>query len=303
MIHTTPHGISQVFCRPLINYSTATFLFLSGYLTKMDNKEWGSFYKRRIDRVLFPYVIWTFVYSLPFLQTKGFVIFLANLLTAKAAAPLYYIFVYIQFVLLTPLCAKLAKSKYQFIGWLVAPLFVFFFHYYSIITGNKLNSYVVLLWSDTCFGWFTFYYLGLVFGNRIIEKNFSLNKIVMLYLASILLQIFEGYVWYLLGQNNCGSQLKMTSLLSSSLFMLMIYTILKEKSIKVDCAYLRMLGDYSFGVFLCHYMFRNIFKAFNFYEKMIFPFNSFTILFVSLLFCCIVHKAIGDKYGKRMGIC
>ena len=38
MIHTTPLGNYQVLCRPFINFSVATFLFLSGYLTKVDNK-------------------------------------------------------------------------------------------------------------------------------------------------------------------------------------------------------------------------------------------------------------------------
>ena len=35
MIHTCPSGEWQVFCRPFINFSVATFLLLSGYLTKI----------------------------------------------------------------------------------------------------------------------------------------------------------------------------------------------------------------------------------------------------------------------------
>ena len=35
MIHTTPKGNCQVFCRPFVNFAVATFLFLSGYLTKL----------------------------------------------------------------------------------------------------------------------------------------------------------------------------------------------------------------------------------------------------------------------------
>ena len=48
MIHTTPAGVSQVLFRPFINFSVATFLFLSGYLTKAENDNWGAFYKKRI---------------------------------------------------------------------------------------------------------------------------------------------------------------------------------------------------------------------------------------------------------------
>ena len=64
MIHTTPLGNWQVFCRPFINFSVATFLFLSGYLTKISNDNWCAFYKKRIIRVIIPYVIWTVLYTL-----------------------------------------------------------------------------------------------------------------------------------------------------------------------------------------------------------------------------------------------
>jgi len=159
IIHTTPLGYWQVYCRPFINFSVATFLFLSGYLTKIENDNWGAFYKKRIVRVLVPYTIWTIFYTLASLHPEKLPV---NLLTAKAAGPLYYIFVYIQFVLLTPLLGKLAKSKYQFLGWLIAPLSVIAFKYYSLLTGQELNSYIKLIWSDACLGWFTFYYLGLL---------------------------------------------------------------------------------------------------------------------------------------------
>jgi fucose 4-O-acetylase-like acetyltransferase len=65
MIHTTPLGTCQAVCRPVINFSVATFLFISGYLTKTENDNWGNFCKKRIIRVLIPYVIWTVLYTLP----------------------------------------------------------------------------------------------------------------------------------------------------------------------------------------------------------------------------------------------
>lgn len=71
MIHTTPHGIPQVVCRPFVNFSVATFLFLSGYLTKIENANWFAFYKKRILRVFIPYLIWTIIYSLSSIQNGG----------------------------------------------------------------------------------------------------------------------------------------------------------------------------------------------------------------------------------------
>ncbi len=139
MIHTTPLGNCQVLCRPFINFSVATFLFLSGYLTKIDNNNWFAFYKKRIIRVIIPYIIWTILYSI---ESKHIESIPINLLTAKAAAPMYYIFVYIQFVLLTPLLGKLATSKYRYLGWFVAPLSVLFFKYYWLLTGQNMSPYI-----------------------------------------------------------------------------------------------------------------------------------------------------------------
>ena len=165
---------------------------------------------------------------------------LANLLTAKAAAPMYYIFVYIQFVLLTPLLGKLATSKYQFIGWIVAPVSVLVFKYYWLLTGQELNSYITLIWSDACLGWFTFYYLGLVLGNHIIERRYALKELTICYLASILIQILEGYGWLILGETNCGTQIKLSSFLTSSLFLLIAYTILQEGKCDIKNKFLRV---------------------------------------------------------------
>ena len=44
MIHTTPAGQWQIFCKPFINFAVAAFVFLSGYLTKTDNDNWPKFY-------------------------------------------------------------------------------------------------------------------------------------------------------------------------------------------------------------------------------------------------------------------
>lgn len=92
MIHTTPMGKYQIFCRPYINFSVATFLFLSGFLTKIDTDNWSTFYRKRITRVLFPYIFWTIIYTFPAIYSEGIIRLPLNLFTAKASYHLYYIF-------------------------------------------------------------------------------------------------------------------------------------------------------------------------------------------------------------------
>lgn len=294
MIHMTPSGMYQVFCRPFINYAVATFLFLSGFLTKIDNDDWISFYKKRIKRVLIPYLIWTVLYTL---SSKNIGKLPNNLITAKAAAPLYYIFVYIQFVLLTPLMGKLAKSKYCHLGWLIAPVSVIVFKYYWLLTGNQLNSYINLIWVDSCLGWFTFYYLGLMLGNRIIEKKYSLKVLMLLYIVSIIVQMAEGYGWLLLGEVNYGSQVKLSSYLTSSLFLLMVYAIL-QKGCEYRNSLLRVIGDYSFGIYLCHIM---VLRYVTILNAVPYPINSAIVVLLSLFICYIGDRFCGGKVSRVIG--
>ncbi len=302
MIHTTPGGEWQVICRPFINFSVATFLFLSGYLTKTENNNWKAFYKKRIFRVIIPYLFWTILYSLPAIKYNGIEILIKNIITAKACVPLYYIFVYIQFVLLTPLLANLAKSKYQYIGWFISPISILIFKYYNLLTGTELNGYINLLWSDSCLGWFTFYYLGLLLGNGIIKKNYSSRVLIVLYAFSIFIQIAEGYGWFLLGDSNCGTQLKLSSLLTSTLILLYIYTILINGTFNIKNKFLILLGDYSFGIYLSHMMIMRYSTLIPFYKHLPYPINSAIIILISLLCCIIGYRILGKRISGWLGL-
>lgn len=302
MIHTTPSGIEQVIFRPFINFSVATFLFLSGYLTTITNSNWNDFYKRRITRVIIPYIIWSVIYTL---ASKNIKLLPINLLTAKSAAPLYYILVYIQFILLTPILGKLAKSKYQALGWFIAPISVTL--NYIISSGNGSSSYFSIFGQTFCFGWFTFYYLGLILGNNCIEIHYSIKKLFIFYLLSIILQIAEGYILFRIGDANCGTQLKLSSLLSSSLFLLILYMILRNShitsSFQNQFKYLKIVGDYSFGIYLSHYMLIKILKSYTAIKQFIpYPVSSIIVVLFSFVFCYLGSKVIGEKLCKWMGL-
>lgn len=300
MIHTTPAGEMQVICKPFINFAVATFVFLSGYLTKADNDNWLAFYRRRITRVLVPYFIWTVIYSIQDIQSEGLSVLVKNLLCANATTTLYYIFVYIQFVLLTPLLGKLAKSRFRHLGWIIAPLSVVLFKYIPAFGDIHLGKHVELLWSDACLGWFTFYYLGLILGNKLLSPKFNLINLVFLYYVSLLLQMGEGYLWFTVDPAGCGSQLKLTSILSSSIFMLIIYSVLSSNH-GTKCRLLSTIGDYSFGIYLVHMMFLKGLQHLEFYSAIPYPLTSLIVLSVSLIFCYACTAVMGKRAGRWLG--
>lgn len=302
MIHTTPQGQWQVFCRPFINFAVGTFLFLSGYLTKMENEDWMAFYKKRIMRVVIPYVIWTLVYTIFDKQDYHWKSMVANIITAKGAGQLYFIPVYIQFVLLTPLLAVWAKSRYRWLGWWVSPVSMAIFVYYGIFTATKPPEWASMIWAVACLPWFTFYFLGLVLGNHIITRRFSFKVLVVLYLISLVLQMAEGYGWWADGQPNCGTQVKISALLTSSLFVIMVHVLLSKGARGTQNKLLRWIGDYSFGIYLCHVWLIHLMNHWIGKDAIPYPVNSLAILLVSLGFCLAVDHVCGQRICRWLGI-
>ena len=296
LIHTCPLGKWQVIFRPFLNFAVATFLFLSGYLTKLNNVNWKVFYKKRISRVYIPYFIWNILYSILLKNQKSI---LFNLITTKATGTLYYIYVYIQFVLLTPLIGKLAKSKYKIMGWFISPISLILFKYIWLIKGIEMNETITIIWDVCCLGWFSFYYLGILLGNNLIRVKYN-KKILYIYIISIILQIIEGNIWYKLGDINCGSQLKLTSLFTSTIFMLIIFNYLKsEKSPNKLSVF---IGNFSFGIYLSHILIKRIIDNLPFYNYIPYIFNSILVLFTSLLFVLFLNKICGKKLSKWLGL-
>ncbi len=125
LIHSNMSDGLRVAIRPFVNYAVALFLFLSGYLTKLNIDNVRELYKRRIIKVAVPYTVWSLIFYV-LLSRKSVLDFAIKFLTGRCCGIYYYIFVYIQFVLLTPLISKLIKSKYSCMGWLITPITVFF---------------------------------------------------------------------------------------------------------------------------------------------------------------------------------
>lgn len=170
VIHTTPAGVCQIIIRPFVNFAVATFLFLSGYLTHINYKSWSLICKKRILRVIVPYIIWSLIYGFNLLRGREYLDFLQKLLTAQTCFPFYYIFVYIQFVLLTPFLFRLIKSRYWIMGFCISPIFIIVTMYMPRILDYNFPYLVSVFFDDTCLGWLVFYYLGLIIGNKY-EKN------------------------------------------------------------------------------------------------------------------------------------
>ena len=232
-IHTTPDKTTEFLARPFLNFAVATFIFLSGYLTKIENNNWKEFFKKRITRVLVPYIVWTVIYSV---VTSNISKIPENLLTTKASGVLYYIFIYIKLMLLTPLLGKLLKSKYSWGGWLITPISILVMVYIPLIFKIELNQIMTDLIFTSVLRWITFYYLGLALGNRIIKKEYNLKKLIILYVISIILQFLEEYIMLKQNIESYSAQLKFTSIITSVIVILIFYCFIKNRQTRISAS-------------------------------------------------------------------
>ena len=250
IIHFNANGPFAVLDRPFVNFGTAMFTFISGYLTNITIKDFNLFYRKRILKVLIPYIVWTFVYCIG-LGKFGSVV--KCLITGSAAAPLYYILVYIQLVILTPLIGRLIQSKYSILGWLVTPVYILLTRY----IGNGM-SYPVSA-QTLCLAWFIYYYLGMQLGNKTIDFNLNLKeyKLWVLYAVAIVLSICEGAIWFyeFNNSNMATTQLRMTSIVTSLTACLIAYGYINNGANISKGKISRLLismGNCSFGIYFSH---------------------------------------------------
>ena len=298
LIHTCPKGLWQVYFRPFINFAVGLFLFLSGYLTSWEQESWGRFFKKRLLRVLIPYVIWTVVYTLVKRQPERLAF---NLLTTSGAFHLYFIAVYVQLVLLTPLIKMLAASRFRWIGWLVAPVSILLFSYPGVIFPSPLPDRLSLFWFTSCLGWFSYYYLGLLLRQTDFSIPDTFSRHAPLWIAlALFLQVLEGRLWLALGYPDPGTPLKLSALVCNLFIMAAAFRYIRDGKTNPSSFWVQV-GDCSFGIYLSHVLFLWLFSSISFFRHIPFPINSALILLTSFALVYCSRKLAGDKIIRWIG--
>lgn len=299
-IHNTPGGLAQVWLRPFLNFSVGLFLFLSAMLSSAE--KWNPW--KRIYKVAIPYVIWTFIYVL--LNNLKFpaeipLVFIKSLLTAKSAAVMYYIFFYCEFTLLIPIIDKLARSKFKYLGFVIAPLEIIVIRLIPLVMGIELNLYLNVLSSISCLGWFTYYYLGYMVGNNLLQMRMSTKNIFFTWCIAIGLQILEGYWYYSMGEANCGTQLKLTSIFAGSFFALLAYKFVEEQK-HINLKILFKLGEISFGIYFAHLAVMKVLSHVPYYSTIVkFPISVCVTIIVTSVCVYIGRKVLGN-FSKYLAL-
>lgn len=105
-----------------------------------------------------------------------------------------------------------------------------------------------------------------------------------------------------MGELNCGTQLKLTSILSGVLFALLAYKYITIGECYYKCKVLEILGNDSFGIYFSHLAVMSVCAHFSYYSKyIIFPFNALITIFITFMCVKIGNKILG-KYAKYFAL-
>lgn len=306
-IHTVWGGYIGIIIRPFINFAVGMFIFISGYLTNCSEKyHYDQMYKKRILRVLVPYIIWSIIYTIAYIFNGEHKNILFNFLTGQSCNIYYYILVYIQLTLISPIAEKLMKSKYKKIGFFITPSVLLAYYLYIFVVKKEIpfpwnaNNFLV---------WFIYFYLGLILGNKKIKIILKKSILKSLTFFALILQILEANLWYKLGYNAMAtSQLKLSSMLLNIFILLNIFYWLENKnteSIKFKKLknILISIGDMSFGIYLSHILILGILNIFfSYWKNIIFPLNTFLLLTINIMCIIAGRKILNKKTAKYIGL-
>lgn len=244
LIHCLPESPASVALRPFLNWAVAMFLFLSGYLTDEVEIKRGVL-SRRLSKILPPYVAWSAVYVLAF-QRDGLLGLLGSLLTGGAAGHMYFLFLYAQLTILTPLIYRALESCRALV--------------YSV-TPVALIAYELATAAGFAFPvlgrlfpfWMLFYVVGLDWKHWRGAAEGRHRVWVWALVGCVCLQIVAGYYWYSFGDYNMATtQIKLSSMVTSLAVIAVTMSVSSGVKSLALSSPLVPLGDASFGIYLSH---------------------------------------------------
>lgn len=305
-IHSHISYYGGIWIRPFLNFAVGTFLFLSGYLTSKDITSPFDFCKKRILRVLIPYTFWSVIYTMIYNSWGSF---WKNYLIGNACDIYYYIIVYIQIVLITPILIRLINSRFWALGF--APNVIYLIVKYVIaMRGADIPGIFNI---NFFYSWTAFYYLGLCHARRRIDiRKIPLAIYIFAWIILSGIQVLEGHLWlgYFgilpLNYSLAVSQQKISAVLTTLIFDCMIvYFIECKKSIPfmgglkhIAGDIFAKIGDASFGIYLIHVMLLMVLNSYLYNRVLnVFPIN----MFITTLLCSVLVLGIGRILKAVLG--
>lgn len=300
----------EIYIRVFVNPAVAIFIFLSGMLTYVDT-DFSSirhFYVRRLKRVFVPYTIWSVIYII---FTGDYEHALIYFVTGNCCSIYYYILVYIQLVIVTPILIMLIRTRLWWAGYIITPVAIlveYIMAYNDIVITYPYNI-------NNLFVWVSFYYLGLnIRGNDKIINCTKKGTVILcsLIILSLALEILEALLFRAYGRGDIAtSQLKLSSMITAGILCIMIYRlIISRADVPLQTGPIRKLlihlGNCSFAIYLTHQLvimsWNRYLSGFRLNTAYFFIIEAAVVLAVCTGLISIARRLCMPKVGRLLGL-
>lgn len=296
-----------IIMRNIVNFPVPLFLFISGYFTNIDmaKTDLKTFYKKKLARLILPFIIWTTFYNAYNVITKILkhepvktMNIIKSYFTGGATSHLYFIVLLLIFILVTPLLVKALNSKAKSIllcsmsGALLTVIYISNIVFLSD-KYDFLAKYILIV----------FYYFGLYCKNNDFHLTTKVNKktVVGLFTFAFVFNIVETYLllYFKVNSQFSFSQATIGGILYA--FAIIALLLINKRDVNKH-SILSYIGDNSFGIYFIHLFWlsiiKNIFRIANITLPFIFINQIIELigaLGLSIVTIFIVKKIFGKK--------
>lgn len=312
-IHTFPHhngfnslGVEfNVFIRQIINCAVPIFLAISGFFVSQkvftNRQDYLFFWEHQIPKVYIPALVWGLPWLILSIKGGGGIFINVILWLICGLSVLYYIALIIQCYLLLPIIQKITPSRYQ---WKVV---------ISIAAILTVLATAIVIWTRSICGiripliafagpfplWILYFVLGVYLAKT--NRDYRISWLVVFVILSLLLQMIEAH--FLNTFHGVGDDIKFSWILYSVCVILLLFSKRIEGSFNNNFFINRMvtkIGVSSFGIYLTHYLVRNVF--YHIVTCRFWPLDWFSIIFLDIMFIIVMQKVLPKSTYKYLGI-
>ncbi|MEI6518687.1 MAG: acyltransferase [bacterium] len=243
--------------RQVVAFAVPVFLFMSGYFLRdvviHDFPDYIAFLRKRLVRILVPYLLWSFVYigytALSTWVYPSILSVFTTLLLGQASGPFYFILLICQFYILLPLFLFLRKSTFGFVSVCILNILgIVALYAYTLITGSSPS---LVCYGVPFFMWMIYFMIG-INANKIYTYLRTPAIVITLVITLIIAVIESLYLMHISGENTvfATSSVRLGSMLYTIPIILLVLKLSKSRwSIPGKLVH---LGHYSFGIYFIH---------------------------------------------------
>jgi len=319
-----------------MRFAVPTFIIISGFLLfyyDLDKKKvaFNNFIIHRLSKIIIPYIIWTFFYSVYYLHNGlyelrhsimdifglGFFFekLFVNILQGTAAPHLYFIVIILQLYILYPILHRLMK-KHEKPVLTISFVITFYFQLADYLYGYEfflLPKSGFKYYSILFFPWIFYFVIGMYTVIKIKKGGLKLNKVTvelsLLWILAYFILIMDSKL-----SNTSVTSIKPTIILYSIVCFYFLYSLsicIKDFTNLFD-RFIKWFSSQSFFIYLSHILVLSEIRIFTEKKSLDFVWNGspgMILLFISVTVtsCIIVYilslipfiKVFGGVYSKN----